>query len=331
MYALIVKRLIAAHYPPAITLYTTVHSLVDSRAEFMTKGKEQLEEGWRRLFNGTNENVNKDVDQKLPHINENEIGTVANLSINKGETQPPNRYTEGNLITLMKTAGKHIDNAQLEKVLAQTEGLGTEATRAGIINLLKARNYIQIKHNQVYATKKGMILIEALGESILTSPSMTAKWEQRLSEISSGTASPQNFIGQVKLLSQKLVTDAKEQATKWSFDQNTLKQLAPNSVPATYKKISKTPLGKCKLCNGTIIDLGKFYGCSNYKLSNCTFSISKKILGKTISKANLKKLLEANETNLIKGFKKKERTFDAKLTWNEKEKKTEFRFMNKIK
>ena len=100
----------------------------------------------------------------------------------------------------MKTAGKHLEDAELEKVLSKTEGLGTEATRAGIIGTLKDRNYIEVKKNQVFATAKGMLLIEALGESILTSPSMTAKWEQRLSEIGEGNASPKAFMEQVKSL-----------------------------------------------------------------------------------------------------------------------------------
>ncbi len=67
------------------------------------------------------------------------------MHVKEGKTQPPKRYTEGELITLMKTAGKFLDDEQLEKVLAKTEGLGTEATRASIITTLKERNYIEIK------------------------------------------------------------------------------------------------------------------------------------------------------------------------------------------
>ena len=63
----------------------------------------------------------------------------------EGKTQPPKRYTEGQLITLMKTAGKYLENEELEKVLKKTEGLGTEATRAGIITMLKDRKYIDVK------------------------------------------------------------------------------------------------------------------------------------------------------------------------------------------
>ncbi len=88
----------------------------------------------------------------------------------EGKTQPPKRYTEGQLITLMKTAGKYLENEELEKVLKKTEGLGTEATRAGIITMLKDRKYIDVKKNQVYATDKGKVLITAIGDKI---PSFT--------------------------------------------------------------------------------------------------------------------------------------------------------------
>ncbi len=71
-------------------------------------------------------------------------GHVHSTTIREGKTQPPKRYTEGQLISLMKTAGKTIEDSKLEKILKDTEGLGTEATRAGIITMLKTRNYINV-------------------------------------------------------------------------------------------------------------------------------------------------------------------------------------------
>lgn len=326
IYDLIVRQVIAAHYNNAIFNYTTIHSLVDNRAEFITKGKEQIEEGWRKVVYYSKENSDKDERQNLPSLQETELGQVAKVDLKKGETQPPKRYTEGNLITLMKTAGKHLDDIELEKVLAKTEGLGTEATRAGIINLLKDRSYIEISKNQVFATPKGLLLIEALGESILASPGITGKWEQRLSEIGEGKASPKAFLEQVKKLAQKLMIDAKEQKVHWSFENIEIEKISSNSPNKNVTKNVKTVLGKCRMCSGTILDFGKFYGCTNYKTSNCKFSISKKILGKSISQANMKKLLKTGETSLIKNFKKGEKAFNASLIWNEKANKVEFRF-----
>lgn len=326
IYDLVARQVIAAHYNNAIFSYTTIHSLVDKRAEFISKGKVLMEEGWRKVIYHSKENSPIDKDELLPLLHENEQGIVAKANVKKGETQPPNRFSEGNLITVMKTAGKHLEDAELEKVLSKTEGLGTEATRAGIIGTLKDRNYIEVKKNQVFATAKGMLLIEALGESILTSPSMTAKWEQRLSEIGEGNASPKAFMEQVKKLADKLISDANKREKEWAFNQNAVDKITANNPYTKKYNKRKTVVGKCILCEGSIIDHGTFYGCSNYKTANCKFSISKKLLRKTISQSNMKKLLAAGETDLIKGFQKGEKTFNAHLIWDKKERKINFKY-----
>ncbi|GAJ39157.1 DNA topoisomerase III [Saccharococcus caldoxylosilyticus] len=321
IYDLVVRRLIAAHYEAAVFDYTTVTTLVDGRARFISKGKQQIQEGWRKVISQREE----DDVTILPSLREGEQGEVLNVRIKEGKTQPPKRYTEGQLITLMKTAGKFLDNEELEKVLAKTEGLGTEATRAAIITTLKERNYIEVKKNQVYATDKAKVLIEAIGDKILASPEMTAKWEQRLSEIGEGKASAAHFMEQVKRLSAKIIQDAVEMSETWNFAGLDTESIQRTKSKATLGK----PVGTCKLCGGTVIDKGTFYGCANYAKTKCSFTISKKILGKTISQANVKKLLQHGKTNVIKGFKKGEKTFDAVLVWDDKEKKISFSFVKK--
>ncbi|EIJ78584.1 DNA topoisomerase III [Bacillus methanolicus PB1] len=317
IYNLIVERLIAAHYDKAIFDYTTIHTLVDGRAAFISKGKEQIQEGWRKvIYSGQNEKSIEDDEQDLPSLQEGEQGIVQKVIVKEGKTQPPKRYTEGQLITLMKTAGKHLEDEELVKVLNQTEGLGTEATRAGIIGVLKDRKYIEVKKNQVFATNKGKVLIKSIGESILASPEMTAKWEQRLHEIGEGKASPKEFIEQAKKLAIKLIEDAKKQSKTWKFEGYDLEEFKKQNK-GKKKTTTGTKIGKCKKCEGDVVDKGTFYGCSNYSATKCDFTISKKILGKTISQANIKKLLKDGKTELIKGFKKGEKTFDAKLEWSE--------------
>ncbi|MBB5325442.1 DNA topoisomerase-3 [Anoxybacillus tepidamans] len=318
IYDLVVKRLLAAHHEDAIFDYTTVTTLVDGRATFISKGKQQIQEGWRKII------VQRDEDDAaiLPPLAEGEHGHVVNVHVKEGKTQPPKRYTEGQLITLMKTAGKFLENEELEKVLAKTEGLGTEATRAGIITMLKERKYIEVKKNQVYATDKAKVLIEAIGDKILASPEMTAKWEQRLSEIGEGKASASVFMEQVKKLSAKIVADALEMSKDWNFSGLDTASIQRTTSKATLGK----PVGTCKYCGGTMIDKGEFYGCANYGKTKCTFTISKTILGKKISQTNVKKLLQHGKTDLIKGFKKGEKTFDAYLVWDDNEKKITFSF-----
>ncbi|MEH7381916.1 DNA topoisomerase III [Bacillus sp. JJ1533] len=326
IYDLIVKRLIAAHYKAAIFNYTTVKTLVDKRAEFITKGKVSLQEGWRKVLF---QEDTKDNDVILPPLEIGESGVVEKSYTKEGKTQPPKRYTEGQLITLMKTAGKHIENDELEKILAKTEGLGTEATRAGIITMLKERNYIKVEKNQVFATEKGILLIDVIGDKILASPEMTAKWEQRLHEIGQGKASPASFMLQTKKLSQKIIDDAKELSGTWDLSNVNVENVSSQKSKYNKKEIG-TVVGICKKCRGNVINKGTFYGCSNYKSNGCKFTISGRILGKTISKTNAQKLLSGNKTNLIKGFKKDSKTFDAYLKWNDQTEKIEFEFQAKV-
>ncbi len=328
IYSLIVKRLIAAHYEKAIFDYTTIHTLVDGRATFISKGKEEIQSGWRKVIYGNKKEKEKDEDeQDLPSLADGEKGIVQDVNVKNGKTQPPKRYTEGQLITVMKTAGKHLEDGELTKVLNKTEGLGTEATRAGIIGVLKDRKYIDVKKNQVFATNKGKLLIQSIGPSILASPEMTAKWEQRLNEIGEGKASPEEFMEQAKRLSVKLIEDAKSQSEAWSFDGMDLSEFSRDKGKRKGRASTGTKIGKCKKCDGEVVDKGTFYGCSNYNTIKCNFTVSKKILGKSISATNAKKLLAAGRTDEIKGFKKGEKVFNAALEW--KEDRVQFLFEQK--
>lgn len=321
LYDLIVTSLIAAHYNKAIAEYTTVTTMVDGRASFISKGKVQIEEGWRKVLHSKE----KDNEPALPQLSEGEQGKTASVEVKESQTQPPKRYTEGQLITLMKTAGKHIEDKELEKILSKTEGLGTEATRAGIITMLKDRLYIEVNKNLVYATAKAKILIDAIGEQILASPEMTGKWEQKLKEISEGTASPKHFMEQTNKMVLHLISSSVTHSEEWEFSE----EVRETFTPGKKKQKSFTKLGSCKKCDGQVIDKGSFYGCNNYKKNKCDFTLSKKILGKAITQKNIKMLLAEGSTETIEGFKNKDKTFNAKLAWDEKEGKLSFLFEGK--
>lgn len=353
LYLLIAKRLIAAHEEKAIIDYTNLVTMVDGRDPFMTKGKVIVQEGWRKVLydnaakkkaksSREDDKSDKEEDDEdlsvLPPVQKGDAGTVADVQVKEGKTQPPKRYTEGQLITLMKTAGKHLDNAELEKVLQRTEGLGTEATRAGIIGGLKDRQYIDVRKNMVYATNKGTVLIEALGQSVLASAEMTAKWEQRLGEIGRGQESPKAFMEQAQRLAQKIVSDAVAAEKDWTFTV----ELPKNEERPAYGKSAgnrggsnagredrggAAELGACPICGKPVVDKKNFYGCTGYP--SCTFTFSKKILGKAISETQVKRLLDKGETLMLKGFKKGEKTFDAALAWNREQQKLDFLFADR--
>ncbi|MDV2685046.1 DNA topoisomerase III [Alkalihalophilus lindianensis] len=310
IYDLIVRSLLAAHEQEAIISHSHIETTVEDRATFQSKGKQMLQEGWRKVIYNESKN-NQDV--LLPPLSNGEEGTVVKSIVKESMTQPPKRYTEGQLITVMKAAGKSIEDKELEKVLMEAQGLGTEATRAGIISILKDRGYMIVEKNIVSPTPKGCLLIEALGSSILASPEMTAKWEQRLSEIGEGVASSQAFMEQAKKLSIHLIDEAASQSKNWDFTQFDTSSIQRRPFKQRSKGTKKV-VGTCRLCKGEIVDRGTFYGCSNYKAKKCAFTLSKTLLGKRMTEPIIKSLLEKGKTNSIKGFKKGEQSFDAVLT-----------------
>ena len=231
------KSLIAAHYPQAFFEYTKIITLVDGKFTFVSKGKQMVVEGWQKVTFPLGESVEDEEEEGnviLPIVQKGESGNVANTEMKEGKTASPKRYTEGDLISLMKSAGKSLDDkdAELEKILKATKGLGTEATRASIIGTLKTREYITIIKNLVYPTEKGRTLIRAIGESsILTSAVLTGKWEQKLHEIGQGKADHRAFVEQAKRLAQKLVKEAVESIQRIDINQVTY-------APSTEKERS---------------------------------------------------------------------------------------------
>src|SRR5699024_4365192 len=133
------------------------------------KGNVELDKGWKAVF-PKSKKENKG-DSSLPSVAKDEACSIA-LSKNKGMTSPPKPYTEGALINMMKFAGKDLDGESKE-VLKDVEGIGTEATRSGIIETLKRQKYVEVKKNIVHVTKKGEVLCKAIDGTLLSSPEMT--------------------------------------------------------------------------------------------------------------------------------------------------------------
>ncbi|WP_332689239.1 DNA topoisomerase III [Halalkalibacter lacteus] len=317
VYDLIVKSLLAAHEKEAIISTTKVETLVDDRATFQSKGKVMKQLGWKRII----QSGNKEREEELPMMKIGDQGVVNKVETKESMTQPPKRYTEGQLINVMKTAGKQMTDMELEKVLMESQGLGTEATRAGIITVLKDRGYMIVTKNIVIPTAKGRLLIDALGSSLLTSAEMTAKWEQRLREIGKGEASAAVFIDQTKKLVNHLIQEAENAAQSWDFSNIDLSSMQKRQGKG---KRRPTSVGKCPDCGGVVLDRGSFFGCSQYQSHQCKFTISKMILGKKIRQKDVKAILSDGRTEKLEGFTKENQTFHASLSWDSDQKKIIF-------
>ncbi|MED4587876.1 type IA DNA topoisomerase [Priestia flexa] len=306
VYDEIARSTIAAFYTDHIYNQTTIHTKIENY-NFKSTGNQIINNGWKTVWNEKEESDEKEENQRLPIVESGQSISILKLNIKDGITKPPKPYTEGNLITLMATAGRksHYDSNEITKTeLVNYGSLGTEATRSSIVTSLQSRGYIIVKNNIVQITPKGKILIAALDKTILSSAELTAKWELYLQEVGKGNKSGAKFIEQSKALATKLVNDAVKNANTWKIDHLVNKMEQQNHI------------GKCPNCGKAIIDKKVFFGCVGYK-EGCKFTLPKEILGKKISETNVKRLIEKGKSGVIKGLKGK-KTFDAHLIIKDK-------------
>jgi DNA topoisomerase-3 len=126
-------------------------------------------------------------------------------------TQPPKAFSDASLLAAMTGIARFVQDAELRKVLRDTDGLGTEATRAGIIELLFKRGFLQRQGKQIHATEAGKALIAALPDE-LSRPDMTAHWESQLDAISRKAFTYQGFMQPLEQALPQLIEQIRPQA-----------------------------------------------------------------------------------------------------------------------
>ena len=195
------KLLCAAAEP---YMYEAVTATFDcGRQSFTAKGKQILSYGWRDI-DRTFRTFLKEAPEEaatFPDFSEGSTYEVAAPTVVERFTQPPKPYTEDTLLSAMENAGK--DNVPED---AERKGLGTPATRAAIIEKLVAAGFVDRKGKSLVPTQDGINLISILPEP-LTSPMLTAEWEQQLVEIAKGAASPDTFLDGIRDMVRVLVSD----------------------------------------------------------------------------------------------------------------------------
>ena len=225
--------------------------------EFKTKGKTVTQEGWKAIeqrFKDALKSKDKEEPEKvLPAVNENEILSPVSASVTEHYTTPPKQYTEDTLLSAMETAGNYAFDEDTEK-----KGLGTPATRAGIIEKLVKSGFIERKGKSLVPTKDGNNLVCVLPEQI-TSPSMTAEWENTLMQIERGNADADKFLAGIVDMTASLV-----KAYPFLSD-----------AEASRFESGKETIGKCPRCGSPIyVGKGNFY-CSNKECSFCLWEDNK--------------------------------------------------------
>lgn len=220
---------------------------------FRTSGRVTLIPGWKVLFQteATQEKAASDGEEKditLPLLQKGDTCRVREVRVNALMTQPPAHYTFDSLIAAMMNAVAFVTDLTLRKVLKASVGLGTEATRSGVIEQLLAREFIVRKGRQLRATDIASDLIDTLPVQ-LTEPGMTALWEQALDEVAAGRLPLADFLSR---------------QVQWT------RQLVSQGISQTVSlRVPPTP--PCPLCGGRTRlrrgEKGGFYGCIGYP--NC--------------------------------------------------------------
>ena len=212
---------------------------------FTAKGKQVLSEGWQeidRIFRTSLKEKAVDEDGgTFPDFTEGQIWDNTEVSVAERFTQPPKPYTEDTLLSAMEIAGKEDTPEDAER-----KGLGTPATRAAIIEKLVAAGFVGRKGKNLIPTQDGINLISILPEP-LTSPMLTAEWEQQLVEIARGSASPDTFLDGIRDMVQTLVSDHAQVSEKG----RTL--FAPD----------RESIGVCPRCGKPVYEGKKNFACSD--------------------------------------------------------------------
>lgn len=220
VYDLIARRFIAAFYPDCKFATTTVLGKVD-KIEFKVSGKEILDKGWRVVMEaptpeplpkggeaGQRDTLGKDAQEGtsyLPTFVKGESGTHT-PTLTEKQTTPPKHYTEASLLRAMETAGKLVEDETLRAAMKEN-GIGRPSSRAGIIETLFRRHYIQRKRKNIEATQTGIALIDTIHEKLLTSAELTGIWEKKLRDIEAKKYDPAQFVNELKEQINNIVND----------------------------------------------------------------------------------------------------------------------------
>ena len=200
---LVCRELLCAAAEPYV--YEAVTATFDCGGHaFTAKGRRILSEGWReidRIFRASLKEQPEDEAEPiaLPDFTEGQTFDQVDASVTEHFTAPPKAYTEDTLLAAMETAGK--DDMPED---AERKGLGTPATRAAILEKLVAAGFVERRGKSLVPTKAGINLVTVLPDT-LTSPMLTAEWEQKLTAIARGEGDPAAFMAGISEMTRELV------------------------------------------------------------------------------------------------------------------------------
>ena len=252
------RLLMACAEPHIFEAVTAVFSCAGQ--EFTAKGKTVLAEGWkgfeRRFMATLKKKADTEDDEEnalsldVPPFAEGRTFDNPQAAVTEHFTTPPKPHNEASLLSAMERAGNEETDPDAER-----RGLGTPATRAAIIEKLVKGGFVERKGKQLIPTKSGIELVCVLPE-VLTSPQLTADWENNLTQIAKGNADPDSFMTGIETMTRELVST-------YPFLSDKEKERFKEEKPV---------IGKCPRCGANIYEGRKNYYCAN---RDCAFTMWK--------------------------------------------------------
>lgn len=215
-----------------------------------------------------------------------EDGTATTKALYLGKfTVTETKAPHGTLLQAMETAGRNVADIELKEAMSGS-GLGTPATRAGIIENIIKTGYAVRDGKKLLPTEVAFIFTDFVAEQ-LKKPELTAEWEKSLAEIHKGSVSPETFMQRISLFVTALVEEAGKACT--------------SQVDNAVFRQERKSIGICPRCAQRVVEYPRSFSCESGK-EGCGFTIWKTIAGRTISPTQAEKLLNSRKTDLIKGF-----------------------------
>ena len=249
------RLIFAAAAPHIFEAVTAVFSCAGT--EFTARGKTVLAGGWKDLERRYRATLKSKPDEEteaentLPELSEGQTFECPTAKVTEHFTTPPKPHNEATLLSAMERAGNGDTDPDAER-----RGLGTPATRAAVIEKLVKSGFAERKGKQLIPTQNGAALVSVLPD-MLTSPQLTAEWENNLTQIAKGAAEAGEFMQRIEAMARELVTE------------NTA---ADKDKAAFTGGEEKPSIGKCPRCGSPVHEGKKNYYCSD---RDCAFTMWK--------------------------------------------------------
>ncbi|BDG59746.1 type IA DNA topoisomerase [Caldinitratiruptor microaerophilus] len=300
VYDLIVRRFLAVCMPDALD--RRVRLTLDAGGERLEAlGVTAMEPGWRAADRppgpGPEEEVpdaDADGGSEVPELRPGQVVRVDAAESVAKQTRPPKRYTEGSLVAAMESAGQNLDDEAAREAL-KGRGLGTPATRAAIIERLKQAGYVRAHGKALVPTDKGERLIDLVHRAavpLLASPQLTGEWEKRLNDVARGEEEAGRMEQAMRAFAGEIVAAVRAASPEPGAGE-------PHTLPS------------CPLCGSPVVAERFEVRCTR---AGCGLRVSRRILGRALSDAELAALLRDRRTPVLEGFTGKAgKTFAAAL------------------